>query len=282
MNFNDIINHLAKADSKELEQKENRRGMLKGFGAKLAVAAVPFVAGSLFTNKAYGQSKETIINVLNYLMKLELIKEKLYLEAANVDGFIPAGFKSLFDRIGENNKSHIGILQGLIVELGGTPITIDPSKIDTTGGRGNNAGPFVKALTNFEDYLILMQVLTDGGTRIYKGQITEVVSDNVTVTALVKIHSVLARQATFIRFLRDYWYREGLPIKPWITSTNSDTVNTAAQRAYSGETLTTQSGIDIVGINGFDINAASASQAFDEPLNMGDGNNILDRFINPF
>lgn len=282
MNFNDIINQLAKADSNSLEQKENRRSMLKGFGAKLAVAAVPFAVGSLFTNKAYGQSKETIINVLNYLMKLELIKEKLYLEAANTDGLLPAGFSAQFERIGENNKSHIGILQGIIIELGGTPMTIDPNKIDTTGGRGNNAGPFVKALTNLEDYLILMQVLTDGGTRIYKGQITEVVSDNVTVTALVKIHSVLARQATFIRFLRDYLYRGETQIKPWITSTNSDTVNTAAQRAYSGETLTTQSGINIVGINGFDINAVSASQAFDEPLNMLDGNNILDRFINPF
>lgn len=282
MNFNDIINHLAKADSTELEQKENRRGVLKGLGAKLAVAAVPFAAGSLFTNKAYGQSKETIINILNYLLKLELIKEKLYAEAANIDGLLPSDFKAQFERIGVNNKSHIGILQGIIIELGGSPLTIDPNKIDTTGGRGNNAGPFVKALSNFEDYLILMQVLTDGGTRIYKGQITEVVSDNVTVTALVKIHSVLARQATFIRFLRDYWYRTGNPIKPWITSTNSDTVNTAAQRAYSGETLTTQSGIEIVGINGFNINSDSATQAFDEPLSMGDGNNILDTFINYF
>ncbi len=277
MNFNDIINQLASTDSTEFEKKEGRRGLLKGFGAKLAVAAIPLAAGSLFSNKAYGQSKETIIKVLNYLLKFELIKEKLYAEAANVTDLIPQTYAEQFNRIGQNNKSHITIMQGLVTDLGGTPYTIDPDKIDLSAGFGTGSGPFYKALTKFEEYLILMQVLSDGGVRIYKGQIPEVVSDKITVNALMNIHSVIARQATFIRYLRNYWV--GVDIKPWITNANSDTVNTAAQRAYSGETLTAQAGINIIGINGFTINAATASQAFDEPLIMVDGNNIIDRFI---
>jgi|GEM_PF-599752 len=277
MNFNDIINQLASTDSTEFEKKEDRRGLLKGFGAKLAVAALPIAAGSLFSNKAYGQSKETIINVLNYLLKLELVKEKLYAEAGNVTDLIPAVYTEQFARIAVNNKSHITILQNIVTELGGTPYTVDPTKIDTTGGFGSGSGPFYKALTSFEEYLILMQVLSDGGVRIYKGQITEVASDKATVYALMQIHSVIARQATFIRYVRGYWV--GADIKPWITNANSDTTNTAAQRAYSGETLTTQAGINIIGINGFTVNAASASQAFDEPLIMVDGNNIINRFI---
>ncbi|MCB0696292.1 MAG: ferritin-like domain-containing protein [Chitinophagaceae bacterium] len=278
MNFNDIINQIAGTDSTEFEKKEHRRNLLKGFGTKLAVAAVPFAAGSLFANKAYGQSKETIINYLNYLLKLELVKEQLYTETANATDLVPEAFKPQIDQMGMNNKSHISIIQGIITDLGGTPITIAPGKIDTTGGRGSGSGPFYKALTSFEDYLILMQVLSDGGSRMYKGAITEVFSDKTTVGALMSIHSVLARQATFVRFLRSYWI--GVDIKPWITGSNSDTTNTAAQRAYAGETPTTQAGIDVVGINGFDITANTATEAFDEPLIMSDGNNIIDRFIN--
>lgn len=280
MNFNDIINRLANTAPEELENKEDRRNILKSFGVKLAVAAVPFAAGSLFTNKAYGQSKETIINVLNYLLKLEFILEKLYAEALMVDQLAPAEFKTQFEQMAANNKSHITILKTIITDLGGTVAAIDPAKIDLSGGRGNGAGPFYKALTTSADFLVLMQVLTDGGSRIYKGQITEVFSDKTTVRALVNIHSVKARQAAFIRYMRVYWI--GDDVKPWITGTNSDTENTAAQRAYSGETLTTQLGIGIEGINGYKITADAATQAFDEPMIMVDGNNILDRFINPF
>jgi len=279
MNFNDIINQLSSTAPEELEKKEDRRNILKSFGVKLAVAAVPFAAGSLFTNKAYGQSKETIINVLNYLLKLEYISDKLYTEALMVDQLAPVEFKTQFNQIATNTKSHIGILQTIITDLGGTVATIDYANIDLNGNKGFGGGSFQKALTNTSDFLVLAQVLSDGGGRMYKGMITEVFSDKTTVRALVNIHSVKARHAAFIRFMRVYWV--GDDVKPWITGTNSDTTNTAAQRAYSGETPTTQSGIEIVGINGFNITADAATQAFDEPLIMIDGNNILDRFLKP-
>lgn len=277
MNFNNIIEELASGNTEKFEQPAQRRDLLKGLGTKLAMAAVPFAAASMFTNRSYGQSKETIVNILNYLLKLEHIYRKLYAEAMKVEDLLPAEFKAQFEKIVANTQSHIDALKQLVTELGGAPIDISDDKIDLTGGRGFGGGPFANALANTEDFLILMQVLTDGGERIYKGQTFQVLSDKITLGTLMKIHSVKARQAVFARFLRKNLMKED--IKPWITGTNPDTTNTAAQRAYAGEGNTTQLGIDIVGINGYQLNAEAATQAFDEPLSMVEGNNILDRFL---
>jgi hypothetical protein len=277
MNFNNIIEELASGNAEKLGKTADRRDMLKGLGAKLAMAAVPFAAASLFANKSYGQSKETLVNILNYLLKLEYISRKLYAEAMLVEDLWPAEFKTHFERIAANTQSHIDALKQLVTELGGAPSNITDDKIDLSGGRGFGGGPFANALVNTEDFLILMQVLTDGGERMYKGQTFQVLSDKITLGTLMKIHSVKARQATFARFLRKYLLKED--IKPWITGTNSDTTNTAAQRAYAGEGNTIQLGIDVVGINGYQVNADAATQAFDEPLNMIEGNNILERFL---
>lgn len=277
MNINDIIQQLGTTGAEDLEQKDDRRGLLKGFGSKLAIAAVPFALGTLFSNKAQAQSKETIINILNYVLKAEQISDKLYTEAMLIDQLVPVDFKTQFEQVAAHTKSHIKILSDLIFELGGNAFMYDVAKIDLTGGRGNNAGPFYKALTSTEEFLILAQVLTESSSRIYKGQITEVLSDKVTVRALMTIHSVKARHAVFMRYMRNYWI--GVDIKPWITGTNSDTTNPSAQRAYAGETNVTQGGINVVGINGYNISVDAASQAFDEPLAMIDGNNIINRFL---
>lgn len=279
MNFNNIIEDITSGNIDGFDKTADRRDLLKGLGAKLAIAAVPFAAASLLTNKAYGQSKETIINVLNYLLKLEYITDKLYTEAMKVEKLAPAEFSAQFEQVAAQVKSHITILQQLVTELGGTPLEIADEKIDLAGNKGFGGGPFANALSNTADFLVLMQVLTDGGERMYKGQTFQVLSDKITLRALMTIHSVKARQAAFARYLRNYWI--GDDVKPWITGTNSDTTNTAAQRAYAGEGNTIQLGINVVGINGYQISADAATQAFDEPLNMIDGNNILDRFLSP-
>lgn len=280
MNFNNIIDDITTGNTERLNETGGRRSLLKGLGARLAMAAVPFAAASLLSSKASAQSKETIINALNYLLKLEYISDKFYTEVLKVETIIPAEFIEQFELVAAQTKSHIETLKQLVNELGGMPATIAEEKIDLSGNRGTGTGPFGEALNKTADMLILMQVLTDAGERIYKGQIVEIISDKITLRALMTIHSVKARQAAFARFLRHYWLRED--VKPWITGTNSDTVNTAAQRAYAGESNTTQLGITITGINGYQISADAATQAFDEPMNMMDGNNILNRFINPF
>ncbi len=277
MNFNNILEELASGNADKFEQSAPRRDMLKGLGTKLAMAAVPFAAAGLFANKSYGQSKETIVNILNYLLKLERISRKLYAEAMLVENLVPAEYKTHFEQMAAHTQAHISALNQLISELGGTAANIADDKIDLSGNRGFGGGPFTGALVNTKDLLILLQVLTDGGERIYKGQTFQVLSDKITLGTLMKIQTVKARHATFVRFLRKDLIKES--IKPWITGTNSDTTKTAAQRAYAGEGNTIQLNIDVVGINGYDITADAATQAFDEPLNMTDGNNILNRFL---
>lgn len=277
MNVNDIINKIAETTPEELEQKGNRRSLLKGWGTKLAAAALPFGAATLNSTKASAQSKETIINALNYLLRLEFICEKLYREASELDGLVPAEFVTQFEQVKSQNFAHIDALKDTILTLGGNFESIEVSKIDLTGNRGDGGGPFSRALLETEDFLILMTVLCDTGVRVYKGMITEVFSDKQTVSLLMSIHSTRTRQSAFARFMRHYWI--GVDTKPWITDNNSDTVNTAAQRAYAGEGKLRQAEIDLVGINGFDINVASATQAFDEPLNKLEGNNIIERFL---
>lgn len=279
MNFNDIINQLAN-NPEVLEQTGGRRDVLKGIGSKLAIAALPFAAGSLFPAKAHAQSKETINNVLNYILRNELIVEKIFTDALAVTDLAPKQFRSQFEMMMTHNKAHIATLKQLMDELGGTPVTINPDKIDYSGDRGKGGGQFRDAMSVTEDFLLLMQVLTETMTRIYKGQIYEVLSDKIVVRGLSCIHSVKARQAAFIRFMRTFWIRDN--VKPWITGTNSDSPNPAVQLAYSGEGNTIHAGIEIVRINGYDINYDHATQAFDEAYNKQESDIVMNRFVNPF
>lgn len=272
MKFNNIIEKIGAVTPEQLGEKVERRNVLKGVGTQLAMAAVPFALASLFSNKAGAQSKETINNVLNYLLKYEQVMDKVLTDAIAADGLIPGTYKAQFELMLNNTKANNIILQDLIVELGGVPVLIDPADVDT-GGRGG----FIDAMSNTTDFLIMAQYLCDAGTRIYNGQILEVLSDKITVRALTCIHSVKARNAAFVRMVRRV--TSNVDVRPWITGTNTDSDNPSAQRAYSGEGNTIHVGIQTVGINGYDIRTDAATQAFDEPLNMTDGNNIVNRFI---
>ncbi len=281
MKLNNIFKNVNDFTTADFDQAADRRSLLKNAGTKLAAAAIPFVASSLFANKAKAQSKETIISILNYILKLESITADIYKRAMATADLIPAELVSRFEQIIKQNEGHVATISAIINELGGTPVMIQESKIDYTGDSGNTGadGPFAHSLSSFTHLLVHLQMLSDGGARIYKGQMMETASDNATVTALMKIQSTKTRQAAYIRFLRKAWYN--VDIKPWITGTNSDVSNTAAQRAYAGEAIIIQRNITIEGINGYNISAAAATQAFDEPLTMQDGNNLLDRFIAP-
>lgn len=274
MKINELIKYFEQDNG---DQVTARRSLLKDFGVKIAMASIPFAAGSLYTNKAYGQSKETIINILNYLLKYEQVKEKVNSEAKD-SKVIPDAYSALFDAVIQQNKAQRASIEGLITELGGNAVIIPADDIDVSGGFGTNNGPFASSFTSGEEFLELAQFLADAGERIYKGQITEVTSDKISVQTLMNIHSVKAREATMVRYARKDIF--DIDINPWITNSDSNIVNPSAQRAYSGEAVTNQNGVNLVGINGFtQITAEIATEAFDEPLNIVDGNNIVNRFI---
>ena len=74
------------------------------------------------------------------------------------------------------------------------------------------------------------------------------------------------------------------PLKPWITLhysgiTYSPAADAAIQASYNGEEVTTQAGVNIIGLGGAYNTASAASEGFDEPLTAAQVLAIVDPFI---
>ena len=91
-----------------------------------------------------------------------------------------------------------------------------------------------------------------------------------------------ARHAAHVREIRrrnGLLVPAGVLLQPWITLNQSGIGTSLVQPSYNGEELTTQAGVNVVGINGFAITAEDASEAFDEPLTKAQVLAIVDPFI---
>jgi len=284
MNFSSILSEIEKLDPEVYERTSERRDVIKNWGRKVALAALPFAVGSLF-QKAYGRGTASIIDVLNYALTLEYLEAKFYATAAVGDygGFGGNGpntaAKAALNTIAAHEVSHVAFLRKAIIGAGGTPI--NEPVFDLTGGNGNNNGPFAAAFSNYSLFLAVAQTLEDTGVRAYKGAAPDLMSNNTVLTAALNIHSVEARHASHIRQMRKNLGFAN-DVKPWITG-NASGVNPASAVAanYAGEENTTQAMIDIaaiVGVGGT-IGVNAASEAFDEPLTMAAVLTIVDPFI---
>jgi hypothetical protein len=124
--------------------------------------------------------------------------------------------------------------------------------------------------TNYDIFLAVAETLEDTGVRAYKGQAGVLLGSQTYLTAALNIHSVEARHASAIRYLRR---TRGAAIKPWITSTATvanDTGLSAVDPNYAGENLSVQANVDITKLTGATagstISITAATEAFDEPL----------------
>ena len=103
------------------------------------------------------------------------------------------------------------------------------------------------------------------------------------LTAALNIHSVEARHASAIRYLRR---SQGVTTnKPWITlgagGVANDTGNSKVDGNYASENNTVQGGVTITNLTGATsgtITAAAAAEAFDEPLDT----NAVVTLVTPF
>ncbi len=275
MNFNHILTAIQETDPEFQERVSTRRTIMKslaGMGAKLSLAALPVFVGSVF-KKAYAQSpnSQVVLEILNYALTLEYLEAAFYREAMERGAaLIPPGAPTAaIATIGNHETAHVSFLKTAIMSSGGAPV--DEPDFDFTAGN-----TFPDVFTSYATFLAVAQTFEDTGVRAYKGRAGELVQGGDLLTAALNIHSVEARHASHIRQMRK---ANGFgDVKPWITGKESG-IGAVVQASYDGEELTTQAGINIVGINGQDITADAASEAFDEGLTKDQVLEIVAPFI---
>ncbi|WP_316820656.1 ferritin-like domain-containing protein [Pedobacter gandavensis] len=266
MNIVDILEEIEKVDGEVYERFSPRRAAMKEFfnvGKKISLAAMPLALGSMF-NKAYGQSTlpANVKAVLQFALTLEHFEAAFYTQAlktsggADFSGSTQATLdKAAIGIISAHETSHVNFLKGVI---GADAVAAKASYDWTASGAFPN--PF--ATGNYGIFLAVAQALEDTGVRAYKGQAPALVGQGGVLEAALNIHSVEARHAAKIRYMRN---QNGFSIKPWITGGNDSGVANAAA-VYAGEDNVVQATITITGINGTAVNANAATESFDEPL----------------
>lgn len=280
MNLFDLFKKIEAVDPEGAEEITNRRDILKKFtnkAGKIALTTLPFALGSMFEKAYAGSSLPTsrILSILNYALTLEYLEQEFYLTGLQKKGLIPSTMEYLaFNTIRHHELEHVEFLQTTIKSLGGTPV---PSpKFDYTAGSGSGNGPLADVFTNYETFLAVAQVFEDTGVRAYKGQAPLFVGGGALLAAALEIHSVEARHASTVRQFR--YNNAFATVKPWITLGDPG-ISSAFNTEYGGEQNTVQAGIQIVDINGFNIDDEAASEAFDEPLSMTRVQNIVKPFL---
>lgn len=268
MNLSGIIEEIEKADPEFQDRISPRRDAIKnmtGFGTKVAVAALPFALSALL-KKAYGQTPSSaVLATLNFALKLEYFEAAFYrVGLAQTTLIVPSTDRtSILAPIAAHEVSHVNFLKTAL----GTNAVAQPadSSYDFTA-----KGAFSTVFTSYDTFLAVAETLEDTGVRAYKGQAGVLLKDQTYLTAALNIHSVEARHASAIRYLRR---TRGASIKPWITGTTAsanDTGLSAVDNNYAGENLSVQATVDITKLagatTGTTISISAATEAFDEPL----------------
>ncbi len=287
MKLENIITEIEKVDPEVYERFDSRRSAMKQFAnlsGKLALAAVPLAVSAMFS-KAYGQTPADVNNVLNFALTLEYLEAEFYNNIVGSAGYLTASpaAQAALTKIRDDENKHVAFLKTVL----GTAAVAKPT-FDFTAGNGSNTGPFTGYLASYAVQLAMAQTFEDTGVRAYKGQAPNLQSNKTVLTAALNIHSVEARHAAHIRQMRRALDAAiptaQKPLKPWITLnysgiTYSVAADAAIQQSYNGEEVTTQAGVNIVGLGGTFNTSAAASEGFDEPLTKAQVLTIVDPFI---
>ena len=299
MNFKNILREIEKSDAEVYERLSGRRQVLKSFGSKVAVAALPLAIGSLF-KKAYGKSADAngVINALNLALEMEYFEYNFYHTANSLPDLIPPSSaypsgndKAGFITIEAQEKAHILLLNTVITTLGGVPFTPKnysatavnplyvPSAYDFTAG-----GTYSAVFNDYPTFLIMAQVFEDTGIHAYQGQIPSLWSNASVLGQAFQIQSTEGRHAAHVRLIR-----RQPPISapenpaPWINNNIPPTI--ALQSYYLGEDNTQQiGGIDISALKDSysstgTVPLLSATAAFDEGMDSATILSLIQPFL---
>jgi hypothetical protein len=273
MNIRNILSEIEKTDPEVYEKLSDRRDVLKNFGAKVALAAMPLAVGSLF-KKAYGKTTDAVTDIFNLAIELKFLQYNFYHMGDNTGGLIPAADLPGFLIIENQEKAQIQFLSGVVSSMGAVPYTprfysatalnpyYVPAAYDFTAG--GTYSPF----DHYSVFLQLAQMFEDTSVHAIKGQIPAVLGNADILGQLMELQCAEARHASHVRLIRRM---SGTALEypaPWIT--NNIPPSIATQNYYVGEDNVTQLNVtttllpDDLSRTG-NVPQVSATAAFDEP-----------------
>ena len=209
----------------------------------------------------------TVVDSLRLALLVAYLQSELYSRAVAAAGFIAPTDAVVFATLNTQEAQHAASLATLIATRGG-PALARPT-FDFTAKGALPGFSFTPA--QYETFRILAQAFEDLSVRAYKGQVQELVADELALNAALAIHAVEGRHAAAVRRLRGK--------KAWITGSSLDDVPTFLQAIYGGEDVTTQGTVNVAGAIATTGGAQAASQAFDEPLSAAQVTAIVTQFI---
>ena len=264
MNFFNIINKLSEVDPDVLGRLDTRRSVFSSLttvSKRAALASTPALLASFFSKAYAGTSAGDPKEVFNYALTLEYLEADFYnkMIASAQFRMASAADQAAIRQISKHETAHVNLLKTVITGIGGTPIAPVTFKAATFA-----------ALTTFAKQLEVAQLLEDTGVRAYKGRAGDLqgIADvNIAgigmvnpLQAALQIHSVEARHAAHVRFMRGQ--------TPWISG-NGDLDGQEHYKGAIPESTTTQSGVDITKLGG-GYTAKDAQASFDEILTVAE------------
>jgi Ferritin-like domain len=272
MNLFQIIAELEKVDPEIADRLTHRRSALNAIGnigKKMALAAAPIAIGSAF-NKAVGQNTLTAVNdILNYALLLERLEYSFYdqaLKATTLTATLTGADRTAIETIRAHELAHVNLLQAALGSNAAATPTFN----------------FGTALSTYPTFLTFAQAFEDTGVRAYKGQAANIPRTlNPTVngqtvnllTVALQIHSVEARHAAHVRYMRRGTAAGAqTSIMPWVMNAEANGAPSAVYGAgnpvanFPAEDNLVQGGLTLTSVAGNTYSAADVSAAFDEPL----------------
>ncbi|MEP0899268.1 ferritin-like domain-containing protein [Nodosilinea sp. FACHB-13] len=171
---------------------------------------------------AAAQAQGTVLSprqVTEYALTLEKLEADFYrraVTAAQSGGLsgIPQAAKDIIVSYGQDEARHVADLSAVLPSLGGNPnAVVIPANPNYAAILGRD--PFA----NPADFLLVGQYVEDLGVAAYKGQVQNLLAageaGKTVLAAALEIHSVEARHAAGVRFLRQTLL--GADVNPWIS-----------------------------------------------------------------
>lgn len=257
--------------NKTFLKREQALGKIATIAKKAAKIVLPLPAIGVFATKAQAQFQNLeIVRALNNILQIEFMEELFYVRAIISEGFLTGQNSTIFREITKNQQAHVVFTKNVIVQQLKQESAPQLDFDFSADGRFN---PF----NDFDEFLMLAQIIEDTAVGIYKRQI-EILHENnagdIILRSIMRAYSVEARHAYYIRFLRSQ--RRLNNLKGWISDRENNFVVEEAQDIYANEDTLTQDGVNIPSIS--DVSREAIREAWDEPVGRGPANNIFQLF----